>query len=137
MNIIDRQTLVFSIDLSNEGADATQTPMNLRFAADELILKSISYNNVGNADTDDVVQIWCNITNDQLIGSFPNNTAVFLALNSHFQISNKFQVGVFELQFQQTKNNEPGGICYNPQPLIGASTQGIVVLTIEFVKYAK
>jgi hypothetical protein len=135
-NILDRQTFVFSVNLNNAGANVIQTPISLRFAADELILKSISYNNVGNNDTTDVVQIWCNITNDNLIGSFPNNDTVFQTLNSHFRISNTFQTGIFELQFQQTANNV-GPIYYNPQPLIGASTKGVVVITIEFTKLAK
>ena len=43
-NIMDRQTFVFSVDLNLVGSAVMQTLMNLRFAADELIVKSISYN---------------------------------------------------------------------------------------------
>jgi len=75
--VIDRQTIIFSVNMSS--IDTISTPMNLRFAADELILKSISYNVASRVDTPTVVQIWCNITNDNLIGTFPNNTAVFSA----------------------------------------------------------
>ena len=46
-----------------------QLPMNLRFAADELILKSITYNNNVSIfpDISNTVGIWCNVTNDGLI----------------------------------------------------------------------
>jgi len=136
-NVIDRQTFIFSIDLNVIGNEDIKTPISLRFAADELILKSISYNiNDAHADTSEVVQIWCNITNDNLIGSFPNKGPVFQTFDSHFRISNTFQTGIFELQFQQTDNNT-GSIYYNPQPLIGLETRGVVVITIEFVKLAK
>lgn len=134
--VIDRQTFIFSVNMSI--IDTISTPMNLRFAADELILKSISYNVAPGVDTPTVVQIWCNITNDNLIGTFPNNTAVFQHHDEHFRISNSFQTGIFQLQFQETDNNlSSSSICYNPQPLIGASAKGVVSITIEFVKYAK
>ena len=136
MNIIDRQTLIFSINLAK--TKIMQTPVALRFAADELILKQISYNVAAAVDTPSVVQIWCNITHDNLIGTFPNDSAVWQIHDHHFKISNTFQTGVFELQFQQTGNNSgQNTIYYNPQPLITNGTQGVVSITIEFVKYAK
>ena len=134
--IIDRQTFIFSVNFANAGAAIMQTPMNLRFAADALILKSISYNVPPATDTAEVVQIWCNITNDNLIGSFPNDIAVYQRHDEYFTISNTFQTGIFELQFQQCDNNT-GPIYYNPQPLIGNNTQGVVAITIEFVKHDK
>lgn len=135
--IIDRQTFIFSVNLNVVGNEVIKTPVNLRFAADELILKSISYNvNPTNADAANVTQIWCNITNDNLIGSFPNNAAVFQQHNESFRISNTFQTGNFELQFQKTGTNI-APFYYNPQPLIGTETRGVVAITIEFVKLAK
>ena len=120
---IDRQTFVISVNLETlTGAipSQVQLPMNLRFASDELILKSIIYNNSGaTADIDDVVQIWCNVTNDGLIGAFPNSplqTPVFLQLDQHFTINNTFQTGNFVLQFQNTSLGAPAS--YNPQSLI-------------------
>ena len=117
-HITDRQTFVISINcetfivnpLTGVGTPSQiQLPMNLRFAADELILKSIIYNNTSlTADLDDIVQIWCNITNDGIIGSFPNvgnGVAKFPIYSSHnddFRINNTFQTGNFILQFQQT-----------------------------------
>jgi len=54
----------------------------MRFSADELIVKNITYNraippNQASQDIADIVQIWCNITNDGLIGSFPNGNNTF------------------------------------------------------------
>ena len=70
-NVIDRQTVVFSINLALLLPSVAQIPMNLRFAADELVLKSITYS-PGIGDVGDMVQIWCSLTNDNLIGTFPN-----------------------------------------------------------------
>lgn len=155
MNIVDRQTFVISVNLNtlNESlvvplASQVNLPMNLRFAADELIVKSIAYHTKpGTADVEDTVQIWCNITNDGLIGAFPNTSALSYQHNEHFRISNSFQNGNFVLQFQGTDgsiDNVPnfGSVAsYNPQRLISAQnpqrTFGVVVITIEFVKLAK
>ena len=70
-NVIDRQTVVFSINLATLLPSVAQIPMNLRFAADKLVLKSITYSPGAVADVGDMVQIWCGIINDNLIGSFP------------------------------------------------------------------
>ncbi len=144
-NIIDRQTFIISINCLNfatvgpiETKSQIQLPMNLRFAADELILKSINYNVPVNTDISDIVQIWCNITNDGLIGSFPNDIAVYQQHNEHFTISNSFQTGNFIIQLQNTSLGDPAS--YNPQSLISSTAQhtfGILVLTIEFVKHSK
>ena len=151
-HITDRQTFVISINcetfivnpLTGVGTPSQiQLPMNLRFAADELILKSIVYRNTSaTPDIGDVVQIWCNITNDNLIGAFPNSsTAVpmFLSLDHHFTISNTFQTGNFILQLQTTRLGGPAS--YNPQTLISSlvaqRVYGTVVITLEFVKHSK
>ena len=145
-NVIDRQAFIISVNLSTfttvggvETLSQAILPMNLRFAADELILKTIVYNNSGLvADIDDSVQIWCNITNDGLIGAFPNTpfqAQVYLPLNQHYRINNNFQYGNFVLQFQNTSLGGPAS--YNPQSLISSTvkhTNGTVVLTIEFIK---
>ena len=154
MNIIDRQTFVISINCATFATSAlgvevksqVSLPMNLRFAADEMILKNISYNSGTTQDVADVVQIWCNKTNDGLIGSFPNGGGGnklpgFCQHNEHFRISNSFQTGTFVLQLQQTGS---GGsfstvASYSPQPLIssypnGSQTTYIVSITLEFVK---
>ena len=148
-NIIDRQTVVISVNLATfvpgppEVQSQVQLPMNLRFAADELILKAIVYNNTAaTADVDDGVQIWCNITNDHIIGAFPNSplqAPVSLQLDNHLKISNNFQTGNFLLQFQQTSAGNPAS--YDSQPLISSQnpqhTKGTVVLTFEFLKHSK
>ena len=143
MNISDRQTIVISVDLFNLNPSQIQVPINLRFAAEELILKSISYNAVtAHADTDDAVQIWCDRTNDGLLTSFPNNTAFLSFCDLHFRLNNTFQTGNMTFQFQKT-NAYTAPFYYNPQPLIsdGAApakvSQGILSFTIEFVKYFK
>ena len=64
--IIDRQTLIFSVNLNNLNPSLIRSPINLRFAADELIVKSISYADPTMTDTPDVVILWCNITNDNI-----------------------------------------------------------------------
>lgn len=149
-NIIDRQTFVISTPLDIlTGAipSIVELPMNLRFAADELILKSISYANpnaLASQDVMDVVQIWCNITNDGLIGSFPNSGPSAIPVvsnpNTHLRLSNSFQTGNFILQFQVT-DGAPyflNNASFNPQSLISSQvpqrTFGTVVLTVEFVK---
>ena len=115
--------------------------MNLRFAADELILKSITYNkNVSViADVSSTVLIWCNITNDNFIGAFPNTTNNCYYHDEHFTINNTFQTGNFVLQFQRGDLGQPA--TFNAQPLISSQapqrTFGTVVLTIEFVKHQK
>jgi hypothetical protein len=99
-------------------------------------LKTISYSLGAVADVAEMVQIWCNITNDPLIGAFSNSTRVGLYCDNHFAISNKFQNGVFTLQFQKTDSGSP--FFYNPQALItgpNGNTKGIVVLVIEFLKH--
>ncbi len=146
MNIIDRQTFVISVNCFTfvpgppEVPSQVTLPMNLRFAADELILKSISYHPLeGKNDLSDTVQIWCNKTNDGLIGSFSNSNNFTVRHDEHFRISNTFQSGNFVLQFQGTDGGGPAS--YNPQPLISSQvaqrTFGTVVLTIEFVKLLK
>src|SRR4051794_25950900 len=95
-DIIDRQIFVISVNMFNFNTSGVSSqvnlPMNLRFSA-----KHISYNsaippNQAIADINDVGQIWCNITNDNLIGSFTNNGAnlipVNVTLDNHFSLSN-------------------------------------------------
>lgn len=151
MTNIDRQTFVISVNLNTLTGvipSQVQLPMNLRFAADELVLKSITYNPfAGNLDVDNTVQIWCNITNDNLIGSFSNTNNLSTQHDEHFRINNTFQTGNFVLQFQGTDGSldnvpnfgNPGS--YNPQRLISSQfpqrTFGTVVLTIEFLKHSK
>ena len=146
--IEQRQTFVFFTDIGllvAAGTSKISNGINLRFAADELILKSLTYKiGTGVADTNDLVQIWCNLTDDNLIGSFPNNGTVFQQHNEHFSLSNKyFQTGQIVFEVQQTASSVPATnpIFYNPQAGIiqgGAShTNGTISFTIEFVKYAK
>ena len=147
-NIIDKQTFVISVNLATlTGAIPSQVtlPMTLTFVADDMILKSLIYHNTAvlvNADIDDIVQVWCNLPNDKIICAFPNApnpVAVALQLDQAFRLSNRFQSGNFVLQFPQTALGAPAS--YNPQALISTQapqrTFGTVVLTIEFVKYAK
>lgn len=136
--IIETQTLIFSVDLNNLNPSLIRSPINLRFAADELIVKSISYADPTNTDTPDVVIIWCNITNDNIIGSFTNTSSITVRHGEHFRISNTFQTGILELQFQQTRAPTIP-FYYNPQPLISAigTTHGVVSIEIEFVKHDK
>ena len=141
-NVADKQTFVIStaLILMNPANKLSQVqlPMNLRFAADELILKSITYNNnvIVFPDISSTVGIWCNVTNDGLIGSFPNSHNASFHHDEHFRINNTFQTGNFVLQFLQTDTANPS--TYNPQALISAQnsqrTFGTVTLTIEFVK---
>src|SRR3954464_588111 len=123
-NIVDRQTFIFSVNLNGLDPSQIVTPVNLRFAADELILKSLTYNAVAaHADTDDVVQIWCDRTNDGLIASFTNNSIVNQFHNEHFRLSNTFQTGNITFQFQQT-TAYTAPFYYNPQALISAQAGG-------------
>jgi len=157
-NIIDRQTFVISVNLNTLTLlnvpplqSIVTLPMNLRFSADELVLKNITYNAVeGNDHLEDAIQIYCNITNDNLIGVFPNTVSNSYYHDEHFRISNSFQNGNFVLEFQGTDGtindalpNPPGLLIgpvasYLPQRLISSQnpqlTTGVVNLTIEFLK---
>ena len=64
-NIIDRQTFVFSFNFfDNSVPSRIQTNLGLRFAADELVIKSICYApftldpTSGNIDSPENIQIW-------------------------------------------------------------------------------
>jgi len=64
-NIIDRQTFVFSFNFfDNSDPSRIQTNLGLRFAADELVIKSICYApftldpTSGNIDSPENIQIW-------------------------------------------------------------------------------
>lgn len=151
-NLEDSQTIIISINCATFSTDAVTLietpsqvtlPMNLRFAADALIVKSIAYSgNVVTADLSDMIQVWCNITNDNIIGSFPNagqNTIpVSTYVNGHFRLNNTFQTGNFVLQLQRTDLGAPAS--YGPQALISSilsnvqRTHGVVTLTLEFLK---
>ena len=147
-NIIDRQTVVISVNFFTlygvNNPSIASIPMNLRFAADELVVKSISYHgaispNQASVDISDVVQIWCDKTNDGILASFPNSGTlsipVFLSLNNHCRLNNTFQTGNFVLQFQQTGSSVASCL---PQPLISDQaahcTFGVASITIEFLK---
>ncbi len=140
-NICDKQTVIFSIDLNHLLPSMAIIPMNLRFAADEMVLKSLTYSQ-GGGDVDDAVQIWCDKTVDGLIASFPNNISQTYQHNEHFRISNSFQNGNMTFQFQTTIDGAP--FFYNPQalispnlgviPIVVGHTTGIVSFTIEFLK---
>ena len=147
--VIDRQTFVFSVNLNALNPSQIQTPINLRFVAHELILKSLSYSTVNaTPDTKNLVQIWCNLTNDGLLTSFPNNQVLCTFPDLHFTLNNNFQAGNIIFQFQKTMAYK-APIYYNPQSLISYVanppdpldpdnvTRGIVSFTIEFVKYLK
>ncbi len=151
MNIIDKQTVIISVALFGlfgaTNPSQVQVPMNLRFAADELIVKSISYNNNTslNADISQTVQIWCDKTNDGLIGSFPNSVNASYHHDEHFRLNSTFQTGNVLLQFLQSDTGTPATLfaaanpaTVNPQQLISLTTVqetfGTVVITVEFVK---
>lgn len=128
-NVADRQTFVFSINFG--ATNQIQTFLNLRFSADELIVKSIVYNVAANADTVGVVQIYCNVTNDSLIGAFGNDGLTAQQSNCHFRLNNSFQTGNFVLQFQ--KAGADTNFHYNPTAL-DTNSHGVAAVTIEFVK---
>ena len=146
-NITERQTLNISVDMSSIDPSRIVVPVALRFAADELVLKAITYATTG-LDVSNIVQIWCSITNDGLLGSFPNAINIHQQHDDHFSICNTFQSGNITFQFQKTiAYIEP--FYYNPQPLISDVpappnplnppnvTRGILSFTVEFVKHSK
>ena len=135
-NIIDRQTLVFSFNLNTLLPSTANVPINLRFAADEIVLKSLSYSSSA-ADVGDMVQVWCSKTNDNLITTFPNGISLSYDHNEHFRLNNSLQNESITFAFQTTANGAP--TFSNPQPLISpgavvGNTRGIVCMTIEFLK---
>ena len=83
-----------------------------------------------------MVQIWCGITNDNLIGTFPNGVGLSYQHDENFRVSNSFQTGNITFQFQTTINGAP--FYYNPQGLISSTvvdnTKRIVSFTVEFLK---
>jgi len=109
-----------------------------------MVLKSISYAapSVG-ADIDNLVQIWCSKTIDQLIGSFPNGLNQSYAHDEHFRLSNSLQNEIITFQFQSTANSAPS--FSNPQNLISppvdppdppvpGDTKCIMSMTVEFLR---
>ena len=114
-NVIDRQTVVISINFATLLPSQAIVPLNLRFSADEIVLKSLTYSfTVG--DLVDAVQIWCDKTCDGLITSFPNGISLNYQHNEHFRLTNTFQTGNIVFQFQTTANGS--SIFSNPQTLI-------------------
>ena len=93
-NIINRKTYIISVNLITlTGAVTSQVtlPPDLTFAADELVVKSLAYSSLaGNADFNDLVQIACNITNDNLICAFPNTLMFSKVHDEHFAFNNSF-----------------------------------------------
>ena len=152
-NIINRKTYIISVNLITlTGAVPSQVtlPLDLTFAADELVVKSLAYSSLaGNADVNDLVQIACNITNNNLICAFPNTLMFSEVHDEHFAINNSFSGENLTLQFQGTDGLITEGppivfsspASFRSQRLISAQvpqrTKGTVVLTIEFVKYDK
>lgn len=89
-NIIDRQTFVLSFNLSYSPGAVNDIP--------------------------DMVQIWCNKTNDNLIASFPNNLGQSYNHDEHFRLNNSLQNESIAITFQTTANGAPS--FSNPQNLI-------------------
>lgn len=153
--IIDRQTFVITantfnmntaVPAANPTASIINLPLVLRFAADSLIVKQISYSpSAATPDAGDMLLIYCNLTNDKLIASIPNGSSNVIPLAAHhddyFSLSNTFQSGTLVLQIQS--GTIPALIYYSsdPQPLISLQnpqkTYGILSLTIEFQKHAR
>ena len=98
--IIDRQSFVISVNVRTlTGVDhpsQVSLPMNSRFAADALVLRSIIYDG-DEVDLNDVIQVWCNITYDELIAASTNDKQSTQVCNSFLKISNAFQTGNFLL----------------------------------------
>ncbi len=146
MNIIDRQTIVISINCNNfntnpvtrvENKSEVNVPINLRFAAHELVFKSLVYGGFLNAERRDVVQIWCSIAQDNIIGAFPNGGQLTMSPDQHSFFSTAFQSGTMTIQLQTVDTSTFPYV--NPQPLISSlnlqTTTGCLVLTFEFIRY--
>ncbi len=145
-NIVDRQTIVLSVNLNTmTGAVPSKIsiPLNLRFAADVVDVKSILYANPqygATPDIQDIIQLWTNITVDGLIGAFSNAGPNAITASSeriqHFRLNNTFQTGNMEIQFQSTDLGGPASI--NPQSLISLQNPqrsfGTVVISLQFIK---
>lgn len=154
--VIDRQTFIITANTFNMtstgGANNIPSivtlPMNLRFAADSLIIKQISYSPITAAqDVGDMLLIWCNLTNDGMIASIPNGASNMIPLTSHhadfFSLTNTFQYGNLVLQIQSGSYDPANGFnySYNPGALISTQnpqqTFGILSLTVEFLRHAR
>jgi hypothetical protein len=149
-NIIDTQTIVLSVNFNtltiNGGVEKQSiiiVPINLRFAADCLLLKSISYSPNEKTDLQDIIQIGCNITNDNIIGAFPNFNNFTYEHNDYLRLNNTFQTGNLQLNFMTTENAYTDGAfgavaTINPQRLISNQvpqrTFGVGVFTFQFLK---
>ena len=155
-NIIERQTVVISVNFFDLWIDPVTglglpskitLPLNLNFAADTLVIKSILYGGV-YVDKSDVIQIWCNITKDGLIGAFLNNESIQVC-NAHFGLHNTFKSGSFTLEFQRTDGileDNPvivygNPASFEPQNLISSQyvqkTFNVANITIEFLRHDK
>lgn len=98
MNITDSQIITISINCRNfhtlpapGGLPSSVTvPLNLNFSPNEFVLRSIVYG-VPGVEIDNVVQIWCSLANEGLIGAFPNGTQTSVLPNQHFRLNNTVQ----------------------------------------------
>ena len=126
-NIADRQTFCLSFDFTTLIPSRARIPIILRFRADEMVVKSLSYANHNAHDTRNVVQIWCDKTVDPLIGQFPNFASTTQSPNTHIRLSNPFQADTLTLEFQQTENAPVNGSFSNPQQMITAEPDPGVV----------
>jgi hypothetical protein len=140
-NIVERQTIV----ISNNMQDSTDinVPIDLRFYADEMILKEIVFNSAGNAVVTTVL-IWSNLPIDQVIGVFSSGSIISDAAiptfsgapivrpNNHFQLSSRFKTGVVNFQFQEPNDTAPfiGG-----KYMAAGTINGTVTFTLEFVRH--
>lgn len=144
--IAERQLVVISASLATQ--NNIKVPIELRFNADEVILKNITYASTPVGDNSSgVINIFSNLTADPIIGSFPtgwNNftnavpvTTFYGSVSSYFEqyltLANKFRVGIVNFQFQQPAGTTP---YVGNSPLIAANTfLGTVTFTLDFIRY--
>ena len=129
--IQNRQIINLSADLN----DATKISQiislsNMRFVPDEVIVRQISYSCTAANQQAENLQIYFDIAQDLIIGSFPIGN-VSATPNTTFRIRPNFNGGAIKLEFQLLPASGTG----TGQPVTGLANLGKVSIILEFIKY--
>lgn len=130
-NIAKRQTVIVSTNLALAGGNNFSQSFDLRFSPDQVILRQLSY--ASDADTrTGLANVYTNMTEDLYLCSFPVidntvgplTTSVLTNFDMHYDLYRNFQNKTFNFQVQA----RTGG-------LIDDTVQGLLSITLEFVRY--
>ena len=143
MKVVNRQTYNIATDLSVQANNNFNVGFNLRFVPDEVIVRSLSYSDVGTNDQEAACQIYCSLIDDQILACFVSGSNYAQNMENYFCIKGRrFQTGSvnFQIQYVPTaaqRNTGTGTLTLsaatNPPTL--PVVQGQLAFQLEFIKY--